>query len=395
MGIELPGYEQIRGNTPYGTNYRVPNAPWRIVLHTVEGDPTSLASMRLTAKNHRYGPHLWVSPRLGAKIQTVPLDKSASALLHPSGTIETNHMKAIQVEQFGFASQTQDWDDNWVDWIGEHIIAPIYRAIGGAINLDYVEKTYGAGDGIVLATSSSPIRHNQATWAGCNWVTTHQRIIYNDHWDCGRFKLARALQAARETLGTAQPVDPIPTPPTDDGDLTVSEADRVIAHINKHVIEDFQARTDSLANRIDTTSLTLLSYMMNNQKTGVLYRVKGTTAPWYGLVGGRLIGPMDFEQAVEFKRQHEITENSIEIDQAWHDMYAGSFDVVTLSDKSVEDIANEVGEVNAQLLNGLPDNTDELAQKIAQQVVVQLGPNKTADTLNAIADALKQAAGSN
>lgn len=379
----LPDYEQIRGSTRYTTDYRVPEAPWRLVLHTVEGDPATKAAMNYTARNHRWGPHLWVSPRLKHKIQTVPLNKSASALLHPSGTIETNHMKAIQVEQFGFANGTQDWSDEWADWIGEFVIAAVYIAVGGALNLDYEEQTFGAGDGIILATSSSPIRHDASTWRRCNWVTTHQRIIYNDHWDCGKFKLRRALAAARETVGNPGPVDPLP--PVDTGEMTVSEADRVIQHMDNILLKDMQARTDQIAGQIARA----MSWMAENQKTAVLYRVAGTTAPWYGLVGGRVVGPMDVSEAIEFKAHHEITENSIEISEAWHEIYTNALGVVEVSDKSVEDIANAVNEVNAQLLNGLPGG-DELVQRIVQRIVVEVG-EQNKEILGSVADALKQA----
>lgn len=388
--ILLPGFDQVRGNTRSNVDYRIVNAPWRLVLHTVEGDPSSKASMRYVAEQHRYGPHLWVSPRLQYRIQTVPLNKTAFALLHPSGTQETNHMKAVQVEQFGFAGQTHDWDDSWADWIGEHVIAPVHLALGGALNLDYVERTYGAGDGIVLATSASPIRHSYNEWAGCNWVTSHQRIRYNDHWDCGKFKLGRALAAARETVGNPGPVDPLP-PTTDEGEITVSEADRIIQHFDNNYLKDMQARTDAIAALVQKSGAQIMSYLAENQKTAILYRVAGTAAPWYGLVGGKVVGPLNVDQAVDFKRQHEITENSIEISQEWHDLYSKEFGVVTVSDESVEDIASAVSDVNAQLLNGLPGGA-ELAQSIAQQVLAQLGSDVTSEVLEAISEALSQAA---
>lgn len=400
MSIILPGYDQVRGNTRWNTDYRETNVPWRIVLHTVEGDPSSVAGMKATARNHRYGPHLWVSPRLNAKIQTVPLDKSAYALLHPSGTPETNHMRAIQVEQFGFAAQTQDWDDSWCDWIGEHVIAEICRVIPG-INLDYVERTYGAGDGIILATSSSPIRHNEVVWRNCNWVTSHQRIIANDHWDCGRYKMDRALRAAREALGNPGPVAP-PAPPTpnvpSEGGLTMSEVDHILNHINAHVIDRFDrefAELDEkftrLENRVDQVGLGTLSFMMNNQKTGVLFRKAGESAPWYGMMGGRVLGPLDFESARQFKELNEITENSVEVADPLFSILTASAEVV-LDDVSVDEIVEGVSETNQQFLNGLPDSS-ELAQTIAQQVVAQLGPERsTQDILEAIAEALQAAA---
>lgn len=377
--MELPGYTQIRGNTPATTPYRETQVPWRLVLHSVEGDPPTAAAMISTARSHANGPHLWVSPRLDVKIQTVPLDRAARALERPSGAPETNHMRAIQVEIFGFANQSHNWPPEWLDWLGREVVAPIQRAVGGALNLDYVERTYGAGEGIVLAVQSSPIRHDRATWRRCDWVTTHQRIIGNAHWDVGKVNLGHILSAAKFALGQAPPPPPTTPPTSSEEDELMSVANDIKNHTNV-VAQDIK-------NKIDLLGFGQTSFMLNNQKTGVIFRKAGTAAPWYGAMGGRVLGPLDFATAVEFKRLNEITENSIEISDPLFSILIAPAEVV-LAEKSVEDIAAAVSEVDAGFLN---ETVDATAQRIAQGVLAQIGERVSADLIDEIAETLSQA----
>ena len=364
----LPGYEQIHGATARGTNYRRTDLPWRVVLHTIEGYSSSHAGFRSLAAGHRNSPHLWVDPRAGKrwKLQTVPLDKAARSLRRASGQPETNHAMALQVEMAGRAAETQGWSNADLDWLGAEMLAPIVefvRSVGSDINLDYVERTYGAGEGIILASVSSPIRYNQQTWYyDCNWVSTHQRVTGNSHWDAGDLNNGRIIAAAKEALGETPPSPP----PPPSGEITVGQAEDIIDHI-------------------DVKVLGLMSFMMANQKTGVIYRVTGTTAPWYGVdaLGLRVL---DLDGAKQFKRMHEITENTPNISAELHaanlEMAGAEFD-----DDDLAAIADAVSETDAEFINGVAEAT---AQKLAQMVEFQTGNNK--DLLEAVAEALSQAA---
>jgi len=354
MSALLPGYEQISGKTPRGNSYRRSDLPWRIVLHTIEGASPNLASFRSLAKGHPSAPHLWIDPRAGKRwrLQTVPLDKVARSLRRPRGAPETNHARAIQCEIAGRAAETQSWSRADVEWIGAEMVAPVVRfirSVGGDLDLEYVERTYGANEGIVLATVSSPIRFDQGTWYGCKWVTSHQRVIANSHWDAGKLNLGLVLSAVKEALGETPPSPvpvPPPTPPTQE--ITVSEADRIIDHI-------------------DVKTLGLMSFGLANQKTGVIYRVQGTTAPWYGIdsLGLRVL---DFDGAVAFKRMHEITENSPNVSVELHAQnveMAG----VDISDADVARIAAAVSETDADFING---SIEAAVQRAVQAVQVDL-----------------------
>jgi len=356
----LADYEQINGATSRNTSYRRPDLPWRIVLHTIEGYSSTHVGFRALAGGHRNAPHLWVDPRAGKrwKLQTVPLDKAARSLARPSGSPETNHAMALQVEIAGRAAETQGWSDSDLDWLGAEVVAPMVafvRSVGSDIDLDYVERTYGAGEGIVLATVNSPIRHNLPTWYGCNWVTTHQRVIANSHWDAGKLRNGRVLSAAKEALGDTAPSPVLPpkppTPPIEE--ITVAEADRIIEQVNLHT---------------DAKVLGLMSFALANQKTGVLWRIEGTKAPWYGRDGaGTYL--LDFDAALEFKKLHEITESSATISQTLHDAITKDVAVVNVSGKSIDEIVAAVSEVDADFVNGA---IEEAVQRAVQAVQAQL-----------------------
>jgi len=229
------------------------------------------------------------------------------------------------------------------------------RSVGSDIDLDYVERTYGAGEGIVLATVNSPIRHNLPTWYGCNWVTTHQRVIANSHWDAGKLRNGRVLSAAKEALGDTAPSPVLPpkppTPPIEE--ITVAEADRIIEQVNLHT---------------DAKVLGLMSFALANQKTGVLWRIEGTKAPWYGRDGaGTYL--LDFDAALEFKKLHEITESSATISQTLHDAITKDVAVVNVSGKSIDEIVAAVSEVDADFVNGA---IEEAVQRAVQAVQAQL-----------------------
>lgn len=60
---------------------------------------------------------------------------------------------------------------------------------------------------------------------------------------------------------------------------------------------------------------------LERQRTGIIWRVEGVDGEYWGMVGGRVYGPLTHAEAVEFKRQHDIVSNSIVISRAWHDRY--------------------------------------------------------------------------
>lgn len=161
----------------------------------------------------------------------------------------------------------------------------------------------------------------------------------------------------------------------------------VAEHLKQHMNAVGEGVKADLRHKIDLLGFGQASFMLNNQKTGVLFRKAGTTAPWYGMMGGRVIGPMDFDTAIEFKKLNEISENSVEVADPLFSVLIAPAEVV-LADKSVEEIAEAVSSVDAAFLN---ETADATAQKIAQGVLAQLGDRISADLVDEIAQTLSQA----
>ncbi len=116
----------------------------------------------------------------------------------------------------------------------------------------------------------------------------------------------------------------------------MAEADRIIKELKSYT---------------DTKFLGLMSFILSNQKTGVLWRAAGTAAPWYGRDGDGTY-MLDFESAVAFKKLHEISQNSVEISQELHDAITSTTTVVNVSGRSVQEIADAVSATDSDFLNG-------------------------------------------
>lgn len=146
----------------------------KVVLHTTEG--STIAGCYEAVKAANVAPHFALNPRTGALHQYIPLNRAGRALAHPSGP-ETNRANAIQIELVGFASQTQDWPDGYLNrigklclWIERHFDVPRRTGVefvgGGA-------TPHMTGQGFV----------DYAGYCG------HQHVPGNDHWDPGKFRI--------------------------------------------------------------------------------------------------------------------------------------------------------------------------------------------------------------
>lgn len=148
--------------------------PPKLVWHTTEGVglPTYSGS----------APHFTIDPKTGKLWQHVPINRAAFALLHPSGTVETNHANAIQVEQIGFASQTQDWSDD------------AYRHIAELAR--WIEKHAGVKRACTVKFGDSgnlPPRLSSDAWLKYQGHLGHQHVPVNEHWDPGAFRIDKVI----------------------------------------------------------------------------------------------------------------------------------------------------------------------------------------------------------
>jgi hypothetical protein len=197
----LDGIERVPNTHSRGGTYQ-PGVPWRFVVHTVEGDPRTVSDCRLIAEAHQAPPHLWYAPRYGWYGQTVPLDRSAFALAHPRGAPETNKAGALQVEVFGYAADTGDWPDDWLDGIA-YLIRRCINA-GYPVDLSEIAATTGS-DGY---GPGGTVRFDWPRWATFPGLCGHANVPGNDHWDPGRLDLARIAELAA------------PSPTAKDDDMT-------------------------------------------------------------------------------------------------------------------------------------------------------------------------------
>lgn len=198
-----PAAVQVANAHHEGGTY-VDGVPWRFVMHTVEAMPSSRASALATARDHPTPPHLWVWVEERLIIQSVRLDRSAFALRHPSGTPETNKMRALQAEVFGFAKDMGSKPESWWRWLGENVLRP-FAAMGYAVNLNHVAPTTGS-DGY---GTDGAVRMSRSAWRSFDGVCGHANVPDNSHWDPGDARLDLLARYARPIVA---PKPPAPTP---------------------------------------------------------------------------------------------------------------------------------------------------------------------------------------
>ena len=170
------------------------DVPPKIVLHTTEVgglyhyNPASYFG-------NPYWPHATID---AAGIhQHLPIDVGSYALYHGSGRAATNTANAVQCEIMAYASSIEDLDDDtlanvadWVTWVAEQTGAPMAVCPQGF---------HGADESMVLASEDSPIRFGDDEWLAFSGICGHQHVPSgNDHWDPGRFPIARLGSIGQE-----------------------------------------------------------------------------------------------------------------------------------------------------------------------------------------------------
>jgi N-acetylmuramoyl-L-alanine amidase-like protein len=151
---------------------RFVGGPYRGVLHDTEG--SSYAGAKGAYLKNKVCPHFTTSVEGDGQFrvwQHVPLDRAASALAHPSGTIDTNRLSTIQIEVVGFATKPL-WSPammvgmtTLMEWIelqtGIRPKAPVFRAY---------PASYGTNNGV---------RFSDAAWKAFDGWCGHQHVPHN------------------------------------------------------------------------------------------------------------------------------------------------------------------------------------------------------------------------
>jgi hypothetical protein len=188
----LPGYQRLElGKT--GGPYDRTDHP-KLCWHTTEGGSLAGAESAFAP----YPPHLGVDADTGECHQYVALDRCAYSL----GNSDAEDSYVIQVEVVGYAAQSHTWSPARLAWLGTHVAQPVADAVG-VPPVIAPQGFHGEGEGMILASSSSPIRFTLAGWDDFAGHVGHQHCPGDDHWDPGRLDLAAIL-------GGAAPVSPPP-----------------------------------------------------------------------------------------------------------------------------------------------------------------------------------------
>lgn len=196
----LPGFDRrlLKAGGAYDDT-STPKLGW----HTWEG--LSWAGAEGAFAN--YPPHIGCKPPFPGVIdvgkrQYVPLNRHAYAF---AGS-ESDDEYIIQVEVAGRAAESHTWSDEVCEWLYREIVKPIEDAVG--VPPVVVPCGFrGAGEGVVLASSSSPIRLTAGALRAFSGHLGHQHMPAPDHhWDPGRFPIDRILAHQEDDMPTAEEI---------------------------------------------------------------------------------------------------------------------------------------------------------------------------------------------
>lgn len=180
----LAGYQRVDlGKT--GGPYDRRDHP-KLCWHTTEGATLAGAETAF----YPYPPHLGVDAVTGECHQYIDLDRCAYSL----GNSDAENSYVIQVEVVGYAGLSHDWPLSVLEWLADHVVTPVETAVGVPAVIA-PQGFHGEGEGIILASSSSPIRMSLAEWDGFAGHVGHQHCPGDDHWDPGRLDVAAILAA--------------------------------------------------------------------------------------------------------------------------------------------------------------------------------------------------------
>jgi len=218
MSIFLPIAQKETYPNKSGSVPRRADAPSRIVIHTTE-------TARLPGyREGAFAPHFTIGvgdpgslPREEpGKVriwQHISLDRTASALKHNPGTIETNHMGAhcIQIECVTYIG-----DQEQAGIVGNKGKFPkaLSRALAGLveeitavlgdINLNVYPQKWSASGSY---GENAAQRLSETEWESFNGICGHEHVPNNKHWDPGAFDIEQFMTYINTTRATT----PAPT----------------------------------------------------------------------------------------------------------------------------------------------------------------------------------------
>jgi hypothetical protein len=166
----------------------------KVLWHTTEGGSV-LGARKAFAP---YPPHLCYDPNTRQGEQYIPLNRHSYSLRKS----ESDDEYCIQVELVGYASQTHLWSDTLLRAIAQDIVRPL-RELAGVPDVVVWKGFHGERDGIVLASTKSPIRLTDAELRAFSGHLGHQHAPGSgtdgdEHWDPGALPMGKILAYSQE-----------------------------------------------------------------------------------------------------------------------------------------------------------------------------------------------------
>lgn len=155
----------------------------KLIWHTTEGTYASAHGIFRTGHD---APHVLIDPHAGTVAQYLPLDCTALALEHPSGTPETNAAGCRQVEIAGKAAESAGWPMQW------------YVTLGALAVL--MEHRTGIPRMAPKAFRNVPHRLDPQVFFVARGHYGHEHVPNQPagHWDPGAFRADRLFAGMRE-----------------------------------------------------------------------------------------------------------------------------------------------------------------------------------------------------
>lgn len=202
MTLRVSGFQWNPSPHRRAAAIRRPEAPPRLTIHTTETDPGTMAAVHA---NLEWPYTFALDPARKVAQQWLEADGAAYALVHPTGTPETNHMgrRHPQVVIVGRAANMHTLPNDQLEWLAAKI-GPILDACD--IPNRWLTPYRAGHQGWTLASPNSPARMSWNAWGHFTGVCCHQHVPGNDHWDPGGLDVSR-LQALIEDAHRA----PAPT----------------------------------------------------------------------------------------------------------------------------------------------------------------------------------------
>lgn len=209
-------WSPLAGIGPYATG------PFKVIHHTTEGSSASGAIA--TYKQTRNYPHFTVEDDV--VYQHVDTNSAVTALEHPSGTIETNRSRAIQIELVGFAGRPKSRTAlstmaslcRWLEQ--EHDIPPVWP------NGSPYPPVNGQKPNV-------PFNRSATNWQTEGGHYGHCHVPNNSHWDPG-YTADEVAQVMSGAASVAAPeAEPVTLPEMADAEPATAAAPQPTDYVAK------------------------------------------------------------------------------------------------------------------------------------------------------------------